>query len=141
MLITELGYVALLLALVLAILQAVLPTLGVLANQTQWQRLAPSLAVALCLAMVLSFFGLVLGFVLNDFTLIYVANHSNSLLPWFYKISATWGGHEGSLLLWVTILATWCMLVAVFSRGLPLDMRARVLACPEKCSIAGQNKA
>lgn len=58
----------------------------------------------------------------------YVASHSNSLLPWYYKISATWGGHEGSLLLWLTILATWCMLVAVFSRALPLDMRARVLS-------------
>ena len=49
-------------------------------------------------------------------------------MPWYYKLSATWGGHEGSLLLWMTILATWCMLVAVFSRGLPLQMRARVLS-------------
>lgn len=128
MLITELGYVALLLALVLAILQTVLPALGVFKNQTQWQRLAPSLAVALCLAIVLSFVSLVIGFIHNDFTLIYVASHSNSLLPWFYKISATWGGHEGSLLLWVMILAIWCMLVAIFSRGLPLNMRARVLS-------------
>lgn len=128
MLITELGYFALLLALVLAILQAVLPTLGVLKHQVPWQRLAPSLAVAGSLAMGLSFLGLVVGFLYNDFSLVYVASHSNSLLPWYYKLSATWGGHEGSLLLWVLILATWGMMVAVFSRGLPLDMRARVLA-------------
>ena len=67
------------------------------------------------------------GFYANDFTLIYVANQSNSLLPWYYRLSATWGGHEGSLLLWVTILATWGAAVAVFSRSLPLAMRARVL--------------
>ena len=128
MLITELGYFALLLALVLAILQAVLPTLGIIKHQVQWQRLAPSLAVALCLAMFVSFFGLMAGFLYNDFSLVYVASHSNSLLPWYYKLSATWGGHEGSLLLWLVILATWCMLVAFFSRALPLDMQARVLA-------------
>lgn len=128
MLITELGYFALLLALVLAVLQASLPTLGIIKNQVQWQRLAPSLAIALFLAMAVSFLGLMAGFLYNDFSLVYVASHSNSLLPWYYKLSATWGGHEGSLLLWLTILATWCMLVAVFSRALPLDMQARVLA-------------
>ncbi|MDO4897393.1 MAG: heme lyase CcmF/NrfE family subunit [Moraxella sp.] len=128
MLITELGYFALLVALVLAILQAVLPTLGVIKHQSAWQRLAPSLAMAGFLAMALSFLGLVAGFLYNDFSLVYVASHSNSLLPWYYKLSATWGGHEGSLLLWVLILAMWGMMVAVFSRGLPLDMRARVLS-------------
>ncbi|MDO4441814.1 MAG: heme lyase CcmF/NrfE family subunit [Moraxella sp.] len=128
MLITELGYFALILALVIAILQAILPTIGVIKNQVQWQRLAPSLATAQFVAMAVSFGTLMVGFLYNDFSLVYVASHSNSLLPWYYKLSATWGGHEGSLLLWMTILATWCMLVAVFSRGLPLDMRARVLS-------------
>ncbi|WP_066802080.1 heme lyase CcmF/NrfE family subunit [Moraxella oblonga] len=128
MLITELGYFALLLAFVLAILQAVLPFVGIVKHQIQWQRLAPSLAFAGCVAMLVSFFGLMAGFLGNDFSLVYVTSHSNSLLPWYYKVSATWGGHEGSLLLWLTILAVWCMLVAVFSRGLPLDMRARVLS-------------
>ncbi|MFA9485566.1 MULTISPECIES: heme lyase CcmF/NrfE family subunit [unclassified Moraxella] len=128
MLITELGYFALILALVIAILQAILPAIGVIKNQVQWQRLAPSLATALFVAMAVSFGALMIGFLYNDFSLVYVASHSNSLLPWYYKLSATWGGHEGSLLLWMTILATWCMLVAVFSRGLPLDMRARVLS-------------
>jgi len=67
------------------------------------------------------------GFYFNDFSLVYVSQHSNTLLPWYYKLSATWGGHEGSLLLWMTIMATWCALVSYFSRGLPLSMRARVL--------------
>lgn len=128
MLITELGYFLLLLGLVLAILQAVLPTLGVFRQQLQWQRLAPSLAIAGFVALLGSFLALMAGFYYNDFSLRYVAAHSNSLLPWFYKLSATWGGHEGSLLLWVTILAAWCALVAIFSRALPLDIRARVLA-------------
>lgn len=128
MLITELGYFALLLALVLAMLQTILPALGVIKHQIAWQRLAPSLAVAGFLAMMMSFLALMAGFLYNDFSLVYVANQSNSLLPWYYKLSATWGGHEGSLLLWLTILATWCMLVAVCSRGLPLNMQARVLS-------------
>ncbi|MDO4427551.1 MAG: heme lyase CcmF/NrfE family subunit [Moraxella sp.] len=128
MLITEFGYFLLLIALVLAVLQAVLPTQGVIKAQVQWQRLAPSFAVAGFLALLGSFFCLMAGFYYNDFSLVYVASHSNSLLPWYYKLSATWGGHEGSLLLWLTILAGWGAMVAFFSRALPLDMRARVLA-------------
>ena len=127
MLITELGYFALLAAFVLAILQVVLPTIGVMRNQVAWQRLAPSLAWAQFAAMIVSFSALMAGFYYNDFSLVYVAQHSNTLLPWYYKLSATWGGHEGSLLLWMTIMATWCALVSYFSRGLPLSMRARVL--------------
>jgi cytochrome c-type biogenesis protein CcmF len=127
MLITELGYFALLAAFVLAILQVVLPTIGVTRHQVAWQRLAPSLAWAQFAAMIVSFGALMAGFYYNDFTLVYVAQHSNTLLPWYYKLSATWGGHEGSLLLWMTIMASWCALVSYFSRGLPLSMRARVL--------------
>ncbi len=127
MLITELGYFALLAAFVLAILQVVLPTVGVMRDQVAWQRLAPSLAWAQFAAMITSFAALMAGFYYNDFSLVYVTQHSNTLLPWYYKLSATWGGHEGSLLLWMTIMATWCALVSYFSRGLPLSMRARVL--------------
>lgn len=127
MLITELGYFALISALVIAILQVILPAVGVFKHQPAWQRLAGSLAIAQFLATGTSFLCLMYGFYANDFTLIYVANQSNSLLPWYYRLSATWGGHEGSLLLWVTILATWGAAVAVFSRSLPLAMRARVL--------------
>ncbi|HBD02860.1 MAG TPA: heme lyase NrfEFG subunit NrfE, partial [Psychrobacter sp.] len=127
MLITELGYFALLAAFILAILQVVLPTIGVMRDHVAWQRLAPSLAWAQFAAMVTSFAALMAGFYYNDFSLVYVTQHSNTLLPWYYKLSATWGGHEGSLLLWMTIMATWCALVSYFSRGLPLSMRARVL--------------
>lgn len=127
MLITELGYFALIAALVLAILQVIFPTVGVMRHQPAWQRLASSFAMAQFVAMATSFLCLMYGFYANDFTLSYVANQSNSLLPWYYRLSATWGGHEGSLLLWVTILATWGLAVAVFSKSLPLDMRARVL--------------
>ncbi len=127
MLITELGYFALLAALILAILQVVLPTIGVMRDHVAWQRLAPSLAWAQFAAMITSFGALMAGFYYNDFSLVYVSQHSNTLLPWYYKLSATWGGHEGSLLLWMTIMATWCALVSYFSRGLPLSMRARVL--------------
>lgn len=127
MLITELGYFTLISALVIAILQVILPAVGVFKHQPAWQRLAGSFAIAQFLATGTSFLCLMYGFYANDFTLIYVANQSNSLLPWYYRLSATWGGHEGSLLLWVTILATWGAAVAVFSRSLPLAMRARVL--------------
>ena len=127
MLITELGYFALIAAFFIAIGQVVLPTVGVMDNKAALQRLAPSLAAAQLLAMLISFFALMAGFYFNDFSLKYVAQHSNSLLPWYYRLSATWGGHEGSLLLWITILAAWCALVSRFSRGLPLLMRARVL--------------
>ena len=127
MLITELGYFALVAAFIIAIFQVVLPTVGIIHNNIAWQRLAPSLAWAQFSAMLLSFLTLMAGFYFNDFSLKYVAQHSNTLLPWYYRLSATWGGHEGSLLLWITILATWAALVSYFSRGLPLSMRARVL--------------
>ena len=81
MLITELGYFALLLAFVLAILQTILPAVGVIKRQGQWQRLAPSLAMAQFLAMAVSFGALIAGFLYNDFSLVYVAKHSNSLMP------------------------------------------------------------
>lgn len=127
MLITELGYFALLVAFVLAILQVILPTRGIIKHNVALQRLAPSLAWAQFAMMMFSFVALMAGFYYNDFSLEYVTQHSNSLLPWYYRLSATWGGHEGSLLLWMTILATWAALVSFFSRGLPLSMRARVL--------------
>lgn len=127
MLITELGYFALVAGLIIAILQVVFPTIGVVRQQPLWQQLATSFAIAQFVAMATAFLCLMYGFYANDFSLVYVANQSNSLLPWYYKLSATWGGHEGSLLLWVTILATWGVMVSLFSRSLPLAMRARVL--------------
>src|SRR5690606_20010630 len=68
------------------------------------------------------------SFLTDDFSVAYVASHSNSLLPWYYKMSAVWGGHEGSLLLWILMLAGWTSAVAFFSKSLPLAMQSRVLA-------------
>ncbi len=132
----ELGSFALLAAGVLALLQALIPLWGVQRRQVYWQMLAPSLALAQMLALLVSFACLMTAFLTNDFSLIYVAEHSNSLLPWYYQMSAVWGGHEGSLLLWVLILSLWSGGVAVLGRALPLDMLARVLSILGMVSVA-----
>src|SRR5690606_2983461 len=87
-----------------------------------------SLSVGFFALTLIAFACLVYAFVQDDFSVAYVANNSNSLLPVYYKISAVWGGHEGSLLLWVLMLAGWTLAIALFSRALPLDMQARVLS-------------
>ncbi|AXI03169.1 heme lyase CcmF/NrfE family subunit [Aquirhabdus parva] len=132
----ELGFFALIAALMIALLQGVVSLLGVISRQPLLQQLAPSLALAQMLSLLVSFFCLMASFLTNDFSLIYVADHSNSLLPWYYQMSAVWGGHEGSLLLWVTILGLWSGAVALFSRALPLDMIARVLSILGMVSVA-----
>jgi len=124
----ELGGLALVAALAVALLQATLPAYGVFGRQPMWQALAPSLAKAQMLALLVSLGSLTLAFLMNDFSLVYVAEHANTRLPWFYQITAVWGGHEGSLLLWVTILSIWGALVARVGRLLPLAMMARVLS-------------
>ncbi|HWS79174.1 MAG TPA: heme lyase CcmF/NrfE family subunit [Thermomonas sp.] len=123
----ELGQVALILALLVAALQALLPLVGA-------QRgIAPLMALArpaayLQLALVgLAFAILTHGFVVQDFSLRYVAENSNSLLPMVYRYTAVWGAHEGSLLLWALILAVWTAAVARYSRALPMPVVARVL--------------
>jgi cytochrome c-type biogenesis protein CcmF len=129
--IPELGNFALMLAAVVAVMQGVLPIAGTLVRQPQMQVTLQSLArptAALQFALVAFAFGaLATSFLSNDFSVLYVAQHSNSLLPKPYQFAAVWGGHEGSLLLWVLLLALWTVSVAVFSRSLPLDMVARVI--------------
>ncbi|KRG87790.1 cytochrome C biogenesis protein [Stenotrophomonas daejeonensis] len=124
----ETGQILLILALLAALLQSALPLVGA-------QRNLPSLvavarpAALLQLAMVLgAFVVLTLAFVRQDFSLRYVADNSNSLLPVIYRYSAVWGAHEGSLLLWALVLALWTAAVAAFSRHLPAVVVARVLA-------------
>ncbi len=90
--------------------------------------LARPLAVGLFGCVAGAFGLLVWAFIVNDFTVSYVVNNSNSLLPVYYRIAATWGAHEGSLLLWVLLLSGWTLAVAIFSRGMPQDALARVLA-------------
>jgi cytochrome c-type biogenesis protein CcmF len=129
--IPELGNFALMLAAVVAVMQGVLPIVGTLVRNPQTQVTLQSLArptAALQFVLVAFAFGaLATSFLNNDFSVLYVSQHSNSLLPKPYQFAAVWGGHEGSLLLWVLLLALWTVAVAVFSRSLPLDMVARVI--------------
>ncbi len=126
--IAELGHFALILALCLAFAQALIPLAGTLANKSLWIGTARPLSCGQFVFVAISFACLVALFLQDDFSVAYVANNSNSLLPYYYKVSAVWGAHEGSLLLWVLILAGWTLAVAVFSRTLPADMVARVLS-------------
>ena len=105
--IPELGNFALMLALCLASLQAVVPMAGSFTNNQLWMSLARPLSSGLWVFMVLSFSCLAYAFLHDDFTVAYIARNSNTLLPVYYKFAAVWGAHEGSLLLWVLILATW----------------------------------
>ncbi|MES2036432.1 MAG: heme lyase CcmF/NrfE family subunit [Pseudomonadota bacterium] len=126
--IIELGHFALILALVFSALQATVPSLGIVKKQAAWIALARPLAASQFLLILLSFMILIAGFVGDDFSVAYVAAHSNTRLPVFYKIAGSWGGHEGSLLLWVLILAGWGLAVALRNRALSSVFLARVLA-------------
>lgn len=124
----EIGSFLLCLALGLALLLSVYPLWGAQRDDARLMALARPLASGLFLCIAAAFLVLVHAFVVNDFTVGYVAANSNTLLPVYYRIAATWGAHEGSLLLWVLLLSSWTLLVAIFSRGMPQDALARVLA-------------
>ncbi len=124
----ELGQLALVLAFVLAALLSVLPLLGAQRGHEALMRSARPLAYALLAAVTVSYVLLTVAFELHDFSVAYVAKNSNTLLPPMYRISAVWGAHEGSLLLWVLILCLWITAVALFSKRLPDAVRARVLS-------------
>ncbi|TXG87300.1 MAG: heme lyase CcmF/NrfE family subunit [Rhodocyclaceae bacterium] len=125
--IPELGHFALILALVVSLLQGVLPIVGAHRNRMAWIAFARPAAQVAALLISFAFGCLTWAFVANDFSVTYVANHSNSLLPIQYRISGVWGGHEGSLLLWVLMLTWWALAVTFFSRQLPEAMVARVV--------------
>ena len=123
----ELGQILLVTALVVAVLQAVLPLWGAQRGYVAWMAVARPAAYAQ-LALLLGAFGvLTAAFVTQDFSVRYVAENSNSLLPLAYRYSAVWGAHEGSLLLWALVLALWNGAVARWSRQLPVQVLARVL--------------
>ncbi|WP_115719159.1 heme lyase CcmF/NrfE family subunit [Gallaecimonas mangrovi] len=124
----ELGHFALMLALGLALLSCFYPLWGAARGQVRLMAMARPLALGQFVLVALSFASLVYAFISNDFTLAYVADNSNTQLPLVYRICATWGAHEGSLLLWVLILTGWAAAVALFSRSLPLPAVARVLS-------------
>jgi len=126
--IPELGHFALWLALGVAIVLGTVPMVGAQRGRADWMAVARPSARLLFVLVVLAFVCLTTSFVRNDFSVMYVAAHSNSALPLQYRIAGVWGGHEGSLLLWVTMLCVWLVAVAQFSRHLPLAVLARILA-------------
>jgi cytochrome c-type biogenesis protein CcmF len=123
----ELGQLALILAMLVATLQAVLPLAGAQRGRAAWMAVARPAAYLQLALVALAFVILTHAFLIQDFSLRYVAENSNSLLPPVYRYTAVWGAHEGSLLLWALILALWTGAVARFSRRLPDDVIARVL--------------
>ncbi len=125
--IPEIGQLALILALLLAATQATLPLIGVARRVPAWIALARSAARGQFLFIAVAFACLAWSFVTNDFSVANVASNSNSRLPVPYRFAATWGSHEGSMLLWVLMLAAWTVAVALFSRHLPEETVARVL--------------
>jgi len=126
--IAEVGHFALILALCLALIQFFVPIIGAQTRNASWVAVAKPAALGQTLFVTISFACLIWVMVINDFSVSYVAKQSNTELPIIYRISAVWGGHEGSLLLWSLFLAFWTAAVSLFSNSMPKIMQARVLA-------------
>ena len=133
--IAELGNFSLILALAMACIQSFFPIVGASQGNQTWMSLARPVARLQFLFVLIAFVLLVYLFLINDFSIAYVANNSNTLLPWFYRFSAVWGAHEGSLLLWVLILNIWTIAVTFFSRRLPEYFLSRVIGVMGAISI------
>ncbi len=125
--ITEVGHFALVLALCLATAQAFFGLAGPLTNRPAWTAAARPAAAGQFVFVALSFGLLTHAFLINDFSVAYVANHSNSALPTMYRVAAVWGAHEGSLLLWILVQAVWTLAVCTLSGNLPKDLSAKVI--------------
>ena len=133
--IPELGNFSVMLALCLALVLGIFPIAGSFTGNLRWMALARPVAAGQFAFVTIAFACLVSCFVNNDFSVSYVATNSNSLLPLYYRIAGTWGGHEGSLLLWVEMLSIWTFAVSLFSRQLPEQTVARVLGVMGLISI------
>ena len=133
--IPELGHFALIMALCMAVMQIFFPIVGAARNNLLWISLAQPLARTQCCFLIIAFCTLTYAFITNDFSVTYVANNSNSALPLAYRISAVWGAHEGSLLLWTLILGFWTFAVTIFSRNLPDAFAARVIGVMGSISV------
>ncbi|CAG4902437.1 heme lyase CcmF/NrfE family subunit [Paraburkholderia gardini] len=125
--IPEVGQFALIVAFLLAAVNGVLPVVGAARGIDGWMRVAWPVARAQFVLVAIAFGCLAASFINNDFSVVYVASNSNSMLPLIYRFTAVWGGHEGSLLLWILLLTLWMAAVSIFSRQLPMAMVARVL--------------
>ncbi|MEO8010720.1 MAG: heme lyase CcmF/NrfE family subunit, partial [Dokdonella sp.] len=121
------GQFALILALLLAVVQFIVPLLGAHLGNRALISVGRPAALGQFVFLAIAFALLTHAFIVQDFSVAYVAQHSNLALPWYYRFSAVWGGHEGSLLLWVLILSGWTIAVVIFSRRLPEDFMARVI--------------
>ena len=133
--IPEFGHMALILALCLAVVQVFFPLVGTARGYQPWIALARPAAWGQTFFIAVSFACLTYAFISNDFSVAYVAENSNTHLPLGYRIAAVWGAHEGSLLLWVMTLGLWMSAVALFSKSLPDEIVARVLAILALISI------
>ncbi|MBU2916431.1 heme lyase CcmF/NrfE family subunit [Psychrosphaera sp. F3M07] len=125
--IPELGNFALYIAFALSILLSIFPAIGVRQNNARLMAMAPNLSIGLFVFTLFSFSCLVYAFLTDDFTVVNVAQNSNSALPNQYKFAASFGSHEGSFLLWLLMQSGWLFAVAIMSKGLPVDMRTRIL--------------
>ncbi|MDO8909114.1 MAG: heme lyase CcmF/NrfE family subunit [Pseudohongiella sp.] len=126
--IPELGNFALILAFCLSVLLGFIPMIGAARNNVLWMSLARPLTVGVFVFLSISLFVLGYSFVADDFSVQFVASHSNTMLPIYYKITAVWGGHEGSFLFWTWMLGGWMLAVCIFSKAMPDEFVARVLA-------------
>ncbi len=134
--IPEIGLFLCLLALALACVQALFPAIGLVRGEAAWLAMARAAARAQFVCLVAAFATLIHAFLVHDFSLAYVAQNSNSALPWGYRVSAVWGAHEGSLLLWGLILAGWTFMVTWRDHELPADIAGVVIAVLGLVSIA-----
>src|ERR1044071_7247360 len=125
--IPEIGQFALIIALLLALTQATFPLIGASRGNQSWIAVAIPAGQAQFIFVATAFCCLAYSFITNDFSVLNVATNSNSQLPLHYRLAATWGGHEGSLLLWTLMLAVWTVAVSLFSAHLPDEMVSRVL--------------
>ena len=125
--IPEIGHFSLILALLVSLVLGSFPIIGAARGNTVWMGLAKPLASVQFILIAFAFLCLVYAFAYMDYSVLYVANNSNSKLPLQFRIAAVWGGHEGSLLLWALILSIWTLAVSLFSKHIPDDMRARIL--------------
>ncbi|MFZ6819287.1 heme lyase CcmF/NrfE family subunit [Undibacterium sp. Ji22W] len=126
--IPEIGNFSLMLALCLALAQSIIPIIGSYRQNANWIALAKPAAAGQAVFVSIAFVCLLFSFISNDFSVTYVASNSNSTLPVYYRVAGTWGGHEGSLLLWSEMLVLWTIAVSRFSRQLPESTVSRVIA-------------
>ncbi len=134
--IAEIGHAAVILALLFAIVQAIVPMIGAQKGWANWMQLAVPTAIIQFVLVLISFSALTYAFVVSDFSLQLVAANSHSDKPMLYKITGVWGNHEGSLLLWNLILVLFGAMVAMFGRNLPPALKARVLSVQAMIGVA-----